>query len=64
MPKKKDTAGKDDERQLRGKPSPASQSRSEKNRRTGKGASNSAPSVPKLGKHDSSRSDLSGDGLH
>ena len=64
MPKKKDTAGKDDERQVRGRPGPASQSRSEKNRRTGKGASNSGRSVPKLGKHDSSRGDTSGDGLH
>ena len=66
MPKKKDTAGKDDERQVRGRPGPASQSRSEKNRRRGgKGAATkSARGVPKLGKRDSSRSDPSGDGLH
>jgi len=65
MPKKKDMAGKDDERQVRGRPGPASQSRSEKNRRgAGKGAGNAARRVPKLGKHDSSRGDTSGDGLH
>ncbi len=65
MPKKKDMAGKDDERQVRGKPGPASQARSEKNRRRGaKGAGGSARGVPKLGKHDSTRGDTSGDGLH
>jgi hypothetical protein len=65
MPKKKDMAGKDDERQVRGRPGPASQSRSEKNRRRGgKGAGKVARGVPKLGKHDSSRGDTSGDGLH
>lgn len=61
MPKKKDTAGKDDERQVRGKTGPASQARSEKNRRP---AGKKAGAVPKLGKHDASRSDPSGDGLH
>jgi hypothetical protein len=65
MPKKKDMAGKDDERQVRGKSGPASQSRSEKNRRrAGKGAGDTARGVPKLGKRDSSRGDTSGDGLH
>jgi hypothetical protein len=66
MPKKKDMAGKDDERQVRGRPGPPSQSRSEKNRvRGGKGAAaNSARGMPKLGKRDSSRGDSSGDGLH
>ncbi|HWW76561.1 MAG TPA: hypothetical protein VNZ44_14285 [Pyrinomonadaceae bacterium] len=62
MPKKKDTAGKDEERQARVRPGPPSQARSEKNRRTGKG--NTARSVPKLGKHDATRGDSSGDGLH
>jgi hypothetical protein len=62
MPKKKDTAGKGDERRVRGRPGPPSQARSEKNRRTGK--DNSARNVPKLGKHDASRGDSSGDGLH
>ena len=64
MPKKKDMARKDDERQVRGKPGPPSQSRSEKNRRTGKDAGDTARGVPKLGKRDSSRGDTSGDGLH
>lgn len=66
MPKKKDMAGKDDERQVRGRPGPPSQSRSEKNRRRGgKGAAaRPARGVPKLGKHDSSRGESSGDGLH
>jgi hypothetical protein len=65
MPKKKDVAGKDDERQVRGRPGPPSQSRSEKKRRpAGKDAAKSARGVPKLGKRDSSRGDTSGDGLH
>ena len=66
MPKKKDVAGKDDERQVRGKPGPASQSRGEKNRRRGGKGSGAGPAraLPKLGKHDSSRGDTSGDGLH
>ena len=64
MAKKKDMAGKDDERQVRGRPGPPSQSRSEKNRRTRKGAANSSRGVPKVGKHDASRGDPSGDGLH
>ena len=64
--KKKDMAGKDDERQVRGRPGPASQSRGEKSRRrAGKGAAGvPARGVPKLGKRDSSRGDTSGDGLH
>ena len=65
MSKKKDMAGKDDERQVRGRPGPASQARSEKNRRRGgKDAADNARGTPKLGKHDSSRGDPSGDGLH
>ena len=67
MPKKKDMAGKDDERQVRGRPGPPSQSRTEKNRRRGgkgAGGGDGARGVPKLGKHDSSRGDSSGDGLH
>ena len=62
MPKRKDTAGKDDEQQVRGRPGPPSQSRSEKNRRTSrKGATRT---VPKVGKRDPSRGESSGDGLH
>jgi hypothetical protein len=65
--KRKDTAGKNDERQARGKPNPPSQSRSEKNRRRAHKTEGGTSSrgVPKLGKHDSSRGgSSSGDGLH
>jgi hypothetical protein len=65
MAKRKDMAGKDDERQVRGRPGPPSQARSEKNRRPSrKGGSAPRRTVPKVGKHDSSRGDTSGDGLH
>ena len=65
MAKKKDMAGKDDERQVRGKPGPASQARSEKNRRgAGKGAGGAGRGVPKIGKHEASGGDDSGGGLH
>jgi len=65
MSKKKDMAGKDDERQVRGRPGPPSQARSEKNRRrTGKGAGAAARGLPKLSKHDASRGGPSGDGQH
>ena len=65
MPKRKDTAGKDEERQVRGRPGPPSQSRSEKNRRPSrKGGGGATRTVPKVGKHDPSRGDTSGDGLH
>jgi hypothetical protein len=74
MPRRKDTAGKDmagkdEERQVRGRPGPPSQSRAEKNRRPSReggaaGAAAKKRTVPKLGKHDSSRGDTSGDGLH
>jgi hypothetical protein len=66
MAKQKDTAGKDEERQVRGKPGPPSQARSEKNRRRAhKGEGSASRGVPKLGKHDSSRGgSSSGDGLH
>ncbi|MET0625519.1 MAG: hypothetical protein ABW250_21470 [Pyrinomonadaceae bacterium] len=62
MPERKDTAGKDDERQVRGRPGPPSQSRAEKNRRPSR--KGGAKTVPKIGKHDPSRGDTSGDGLH
>ena len=67
MPERKDMAGKDDEKQVRGRKGPPSQSRSEKNRRPsrkGGGASSSKRTVPKVGKHDSARGETSGDGLH
>ena len=63
MAKQKDMAGKDDERQVRGRPGPPSQARSEKKRRpAGKGAAGRA--VPKIGKHEATRGETSGDGLH
>jgi len=64
MPKSKDMAGKDDERQVRGRPGPPSQSRSEKNRRTSRKGAPAKRTVPKVGKHDPSRGEPSGDGLH
>ena len=66
MAKRKETAGKDGERPARGRPGPPSQSRGEKNRRPARkdGGGASTRTVPKLGKHDSSRGDTSGDGLH
>lgn len=65
MPKKKDVAGKDDERQVRGKPGPPSQARSERGRRrAGKDAGGASRGLPKVGKREAERGDLSGDGLH
>ena len=65
MPERKDMAGKDDERQVRGRKGPPSQARSERNRRpTRKGGASAPRNVPKIGKHDSSRGNTSGDGLH
>jgi hypothetical protein len=64
MPKRKDVAGKDEERQVRGRPGPPSQSRSEKNRRPARKGGGATRTVPKVGKHDPSRGDTSGDGLH
>lgn len=64
MPERsKDMAGKDDERRVRGRKGPATQARSEKNRKTPR--KGGAPrTVPKIGKRDSARGDTSGDGLH
>lgn len=65
MPERKDVAGKDDERQVRVRKGPPTQSRSEKKRRpASKGGANPSRSLPKVGKRDPSRSDTSGDGLH
>ncbi len=68
MAERKDMAGKDDERQARGRTGPSSQARSEKKRRPARkgGGTTASPSggVPKMGKRDSSRGEPSGDGLH
>jgi hypothetical protein len=64
MAERKDMAGKDDERQVRGRPGPPSQSRAEKNRRPARKGGAKPRTVPKVGKHDPSRGDTSGDGLH
>ena len=65
MGKQKDMAGKDEERQVRGRPGPSSQSRAEKNRRPArKGGAKGGRTVPKVGKHDPARGETSGDGLH
>jgi hypothetical protein len=65
MPERKDMAGRDDERQVRGRKGPSTQARSEKKRRpASKGGANTSRSVPKVGKRDPARGDTSGDGLH
>ena len=65
MPERKDMAGRDDERQVRGRKGPSTQARSEKKRRgASKGGNSAARAVPKMGKRDSTRGGTSGDGLH
>ena len=65
MPERKDTAGKDEERHVRGRKGPPTQARSERERKTTrKGGAADTRGVPKMGKRDSSRGDTSGDGLH
>ncbi len=64
MPERKDMAGKDDERQVRGRPGPPSQSRAEKKRSPSRKGGAKSPTVPKVGKHESSSGDTSGEGLH
>jgi hypothetical protein len=65
MPERKDMAGRDDERQVRGRKGPPTQARSERKRRpASKGGTNAARALPKIGKRDSTRGDASGDGLH
>lgn len=66
MPERKDVAGRDAERQARGRKGPSTQARSERKRRqpAGKGGTGAARNLPKMGKRDSARGDTSGDGLH
>ena len=65
MPERKDVAGRDDERQVRGRKGPSTQARSERKRRpASKGGANASRAVPKVGKRDPSRGETSGDGLH
>jgi hypothetical protein len=65
MPERKDLAGRDEERQVRGRKGPSTQARSERKRRpASKGGATPARSVPKVGKRDPARGDTSGDGLH
>ena len=60
-PKRKDTAGKDKEPQVRGRTGPSSASRNEREQGAkGKGTH----ALPKVGKHDASEGRPSGDGLH
>ena len=62
MPERKEMAGRDEERQVRGRKGPPTQARSERKRRpAGKGQ---ARALPKEGKRKSTRGDASGDGLH
>lgn len=65
MAERKEMAGRDDERQVRGRKGPPTQARSEKKRRpASKGGAATSRSVPKVGKRDPARGDTSGDGLH
>jgi hypothetical protein len=65
MPERKDMAGRDQERQVRGRKGPSTQARSERKRRpASKGGANKSRALPKVGKHDPARGDTSGDGLH
>jgi hypothetical protein len=65
MPERKEMAGRDDERQVRGRKGPSTQARSERKRRpAGKGGPSTSRAVPKVGKRDPARGDTSGDGLH
>ena len=65
MPERKDMAGRDEERQVRGRKGPSTQARSEKRRRPApKGGANTSRAVPKVGKRKSTRGETSGDGLH
>jgi len=60
----KDMAGKDREQQVRGRPGPPTQSRSEKNRRPSRKGAAKGGTVPKVGKHEAARGGPSGEGLH
>ena len=65
MPERKEMAGRDDERQVRGRKGPPTQARSERKRRpASKGGAETSRALPKVGKHDPARGDTSGDGLH
>ena len=65
MPERKDMAGRDEERQVRGRKGPSTQARSERQRRPAtKGGANTSRALPKVGKRDSARGGPSGDGLH
>ena len=65
MPERKDMAGRDEERQVRGRKGPSTQARSERKRRpSSKGGAGASRAVPKVGKRESTRGDTSGDGLH
>ena len=60
MAKRKNKAGKDDERQVRGRQGPPSATPNEE-RREGK---DDAPAVPKVNKNDANKGDSWGGGLH
>jgi hypothetical protein len=65
MPERKDMAGKDDERQVRGRKGPSTQARSERKRKPArKGGADARRNLPKIGKHDAPHGDPSDDGLH
>jgi hypothetical protein len=65
MPERKDMAGRDEERQVRGRRGPSTQARSERKRRpANKGGASASRALPKVGKRDAPRGGPSGDGLH
>ena len=61
MAEKKEMAGKDDERQVRGRQGPPSATPNEERR---EGKDEDAPAVPKVNKHDANKGDSWGGGLH
>ena len=66
MPERKEAAGRDEERQARGRKSPPTQARSERKRRpAGKRGAKGPGALPKVGKHElAGGGDDSGGGLH
>ena len=63
MPERKDMAGRDEERQVRGRKGPPTQARSERKRRPA-ASKGRARALPKESKRDSARGGPSGEGLH
>jgi hypothetical protein len=61
MAENKETAGEDDERQVRGEAGPPSATANEERR---EGKDDDASAIPKVSKHDANEGDSWGGGLH